>query len=239
MKHPKNILALLAVAALLSACGDYDHCVDNNSEGDAFEKCDPYKPVNEKIFTFNLYADKWVIGPVAHAYHEVPDEGRAAVSNFLTNLSEPLQVIDTTFQGNLQGAGISLWRFILNSTFGFGGLRDFAGENGLPYQDQDFGKTLGTWGIDQGPYVVLPLVGPSTTRNTGGYVVDWFADPVGWYENTWTDVGQTVADGIVTRDEQDAIVDQLYYQSLEPYSATRAAYLQHEFNPATQSGGTK
>jgi phospholipid-binding lipoprotein MlaA len=169
-----------------------------------------------------------VIKPLATAYHYIPGWGRSGISNFLTNLSEPSNVINGVLQLDPNITFTSFWRFALNSTFGLGGLRDFAGENGLKYQYQDFGKTLGRYGIVDGAYVVLPLAGPSTVRDTSGKAVDWFIDPVGWFLNTPETIAQICADGITTRDEQSAIIEQLYYQSLEPYSATRAAYLQRQ-----------
>ena len=217
----KRIFVLTGMI-LLSACATAP-----NSD-DPFDARDPIKPVNQAVFSFNLEADRWVIKPVTTVYHHIPDWGRSGISNFLTNLSEPSNVVNGALQLDPNITFTSFWRFALNSTFGLGGLRDFAGENGLKYQDQDFGKTLGRYGVIDGAYVVLPLAGPSTVRDTSGKVVDWFIDPVGWFLNTPETIAQITADGISTRDEQSAIIEQLYYQSLEPYSATRAAYLQHE-----------
>ncbi len=219
---------ILILACLLTACTSAEECRNNlDADGDPFEACDALKPINQPIFSFNLVFDRWLMRPVAHTYHELPDTVRGSVDNFLTNLSEPSNVVNSALQGDMQAAGTSLWRFILNSTFGFAGLRDFAGENGLKYNDQDFGKTLGTYGVVDGSYVVLPVFGPSTLRDTTGKVVDWFLDPVGWYLNTPESITQDVADGIDTRDDKDALIQQLYYDSLDPYSATRSTYLQH------------
>jgi phospholipid-binding lipoprotein MlaA len=217
----KKLTALLGLL-LLSACSSAP------ATDDPFEAQDHIKPFNEAMFSFNLAADEYVIAPVAHGYHHLPDWTRGGIGNFLTNLSEPANVVNGVLQFDFQSAGTSLWRFLMNSTIGFAGLRDFAGENGLKYQDQDFGKTLGSYGVSEGSYVVLPLAGPSDVRDTAGLVVDWFIDPVGWYMTLPESIGQAVADGITTRDDQDAVVNQFYYESLEPYSATRAAYLQHE-----------
>lgn len=215
---------ILIALALLTACTS----APGNS-GDPFDARDPIKPVNQATFWFNLKADRWVIKPIATAYHQIPSWGRAGIDNFLTNLSEPSNTVNGVLQLNPKIAFTSFWRFTLNSTFGFAGFRDFAGQNaGLKEQDTDFGKTLGRYGVPDGAYVVLPLVGPSTVRDTAGKAVDWFADPVGWFETTPEAIAQTTADGIVTRDENDAVVKQLYYQSLDPYAATRAAYLQHQ-----------
>lgn len=221
-----KLIPIAALLLLLTACTTQPSA--ENADADPFDLQDPIKPVNEVVFGFNLGADRHVIKPVADAYHEVPDLARSGVSNFLSNLHEPANVVNNVLQLDIDAAARSFWRFTLNTTFGLAGLRDFAGENGLPSKDTDFGKTLGRYGIGEGGYVVLPLLGPSTTRDTAGKAVDWFLDPVGWVLTTPQSIAQGVSDGLVAREENDAIVDQLYYQSLEPYSATRASYLQHQ-----------
>jgi phospholipid-binding lipoprotein MlaA len=189
---------------------------------------DPWDSVNHPLFDFNLAFDRYLAKPVQSAYHVLPFSVRHSVSNVLTNLSEPLNTVHGVIQLNPKITFTSFWRFILNTTFGFGGLRDFAGEQGLHNMDQNLGKTMGRWGVGAGPYVVLPVLGPSSARDTVGKVGDFFIDPVGWKFTLTEDLAQGVADGIDTRDRQDGIIDQLYYQSLDPYVATRSAFRQHE-----------
>ena len=220
-----KMLPAIILSLLLSACVS---TAASNPDADPFELQDPIQPVNSAVFDFNLSADQYVIKPVTDGYHYLPEWSRYAISNFVTNLSEPSNFVNGVLQADPNIAFTSIWRFILNSTFGFAGLRDFAAENGLKYQNTNFGKTLGVYGFSDGAYVVLPLAGPSTVRDTAGTVVDWFIDPLGWYLTTPEIVAQTAVDGITTRDENDSIIDQLYYRSLDPYSATRAAYLQHQ-----------
>ena len=216
---------VLTLTACSGSNGSHGCVEASTGDPDTFEQCDPWQPVNEQVFSFNLFTDRWITGPIAHTYHEVPKDGRVAVDHFLTNLGEPHNMVNGALQGDMLATTTSLWRFLLNSTFGLGGLRDFAGENGLKYQDQSFGKTLQSYGIDDGPYLVVPIAGPSNIRDTTGMVVDWFLDPVGWSS---VSIAQDVADGINERDQDNAIIEQYYYRSLEPYSATRAAYLQHQ-----------
>ena len=201
---------------------------DNISNTDVFEWQDPVKPLNKSVFKFNLVADKYVIKPVAHTYHYLPIVVRTAVGNFLSNLGEPANVVNGTLQFNSKIAMTSLGRFLMNSTFGLAGFRDVATPKGLKNQDTNFDKTLKSYGVDQGAYLIVPLTGPSSTRGVAGMVVDWFIDPVGQLLTNPQDIAQTGADAIAERDENDSIVDQFYYKSLEPYSATRAAYLQHQ-----------
>lgn len=189
---------------------------------------DPWENVNHGIFDFNLCFDRNVAKPVASAYHVLPAFVRHSVGNVITNLSEPLNTIHGVLQLNPKVAFTSLWRFILNTTVGFAGIRDFAGEQGLHNMDQNLGKTLGRWGVGAGPYVVLPLLGPSSVRDTTGKVGDWFLSPVGWVTTTWEDVGLTAADSVNTRDSKSGTINYIYYQSINPYVAARSAYRQHE-----------
>lgn len=217
-------MILLTSLLLLAACASRP----SSPDADPFEARDPMKPVNEAVFGFNLGADKYIIRPIARGYHYIPEWGRDGVSNFLSNLEEPANVANGILQLDPDLALNGLWRFVLNSTFGFAGVRDFAGENGLKSRNTNFSKTLGRYGVEEGAYVVLPLAGPSTVRGTAGRAVDWFLDPVGWVLPTSLSVAQAAADAVSTRDDDAVIIGQLYYKSLEPYTATRAAYLQHQ-----------
>jgi phospholipid-binding lipoprotein MlaA len=216
----KRIIPLLL---LLSACTS----LPKDSDADPFDAKDPIKPFNQAVFSFNLGADQYVMKPVAETYHYLPDPIRQGFGNFLSNLKEPGNMVNGILQLDSGIAITSFWRFILNSTVGIGGLNDVATEAGLKSRDTDFGKTLGSFGAGEGAYLVLPLAGPSTVRDTTGLVVDWFLDPVGWFLTTPEGIAQMVAEGITTRDAETPIINQFYYESLEPYSATRAAYLQH------------
>jgi phospholipid-binding lipoprotein MlaA len=190
---------------------------------------DPWEGFNRPIFEFNVGLDRHVFKPFISLYSEIPAPARRSFGNFLTNLSEPLNVVHGILQLDPKVAFTSFWRFLLNTTFGLLGLNDFARESAsLRNMDQDLGKTLGIYGVPTGPYMVLPVVGPSTVRDTAGMVGDWFLDPVRWYETTPTTVGHTVAVGINTRDTQSKVIEHLYYDSLDPYVATRSAYQQNK-----------
>jgi len=198
---------------------------------------DPWEGMNRGTFSFNLAFDRNISKPVVSVYREIPSSLRRNIDNFLTNLSEPLNTVHGILQLNPKVAFTSFWRFVLNTTFGLGGVRDFAAEQaGLHNMDQDLGMTFGHWGVASGPYLVLPVLGPSSARDTVGKVGDWFLDPVGWLLTTPENVAQSVADGIDERDIQGGTVDYLYYQSLEPYVATRSAYEQHQAFTLTGKG---
>lgn len=195
---------------------------------DPFAAQDPFEPVNQKIFGFNLAADKAVIKPVARAYGHLPEYLRSAIGNFLSNLNEPVYAVNGILQLDAKIAFTSFWRFGLNSTFGFAGLRDFAGENGLKRQSTNFGKTLGSYGVVNGAYIVLPLAGPSSVRGTVGTVVDWVINPVGFIITTPESIADYSANAIVTRNTNAPTIDHFYYDTIDPYSAARAAYLQNQ-----------
>ncbi len=224
----KDLLSLLIIFFLTScSTANIANIKNSETEIDPFEARDTLKPLNKKIFSLNLALDETIIGPVAHTYHHVPEWGRRHINNFLTNLDEPLNFVNGLLQARPDIAFASFWRFILNTTIGFGGVNDFASKAGLKHYDEGFSKTLGSYGVDEGIYLVLPVIGPSSVRDTTGLVADWFLDPLGWLMNTTETITQITMDGITTRDNEDAVIEQFYYDSIEPYSATRAAYLQH------------
>ena len=139
---------------------------------------DPFEDTNRKIFEFNQVVDRHVLVPVAKAYRaSLPEPVRDSLRDFLNNLQEPLIFANDTLQGDFGRAKDTVVRFVLNSTIGMGGLVDVAGRWGIPYHEQDLGVTLGVWGIPEGPYLVVPVLGPSDPRDLGGEVAEGFADP--------------------------------------------------------------
>jgi phospholipid-binding lipoprotein MlaA len=136
---------------------------------------DPWESFNRPIFTFNDTLDTYALKPIAQGYQKVtPQFAQDGVSNFFGNLGEPRNLLNNLLQANFHGAGVDTSRFIFNSTFGVLGLIDVASRMGLQKSDEDFGQTLGKWGVSSGPYVVLPFFGPSTVRDTVGRVPDTY-----------------------------------------------------------------
>ena len=128
---------------------------------------DPWERVNRVVFSFNDTVDTYTLKPLATAYNRVlPEPVNDGVSNVFRNLGEPKNLFNHALQGKLHEASVDLSRFLLNSTLGVAGLFDVATRMGLAHEAQDFGITLGVWGVESGPYVVLPLMGPSTVRDT-------------------------------------------------------------------------
>ena len=139
---------------------------------------DPFEDTNRKIFDFNQVVDRHVLVPVAKAYRaSLPQPIRDSLRDFLINLRAPLIFANDTLQGNIGHAKDTVVRFILNSTIGMAGLVDVAGRWGIPYHEEDLGVTLGVWGIPEGPYLVVPVLGPSNPRDLGGQTAEAFGDP--------------------------------------------------------------
>lgn len=231
------LLFSLAIAGSAQAVGNSFPTADNQLEDESADGTPPNDPLesfNRPVFHFNVALDKYAMRPVANTYHELPQIVRLSVSNELTNISEPLNMVHGVLRLNPRVFFTSFWRFVLNTTVGLGGLRDFAGENGLHNMDQSLDNTLGRWGISTGPYLVLPLLGPSSIRGAVGTGGDFFLDPVSYFL-TWPEVfGIGAVRGISERDSKRKIIDQLYYESLDPYVALRSVYLQHEQFNATK-----
>jgi len=134
---------------------------------------DPWEGTNRGIFAFNEGVDRWFLEPVATGWDFVmPDPVQSSLKRFFRNLGFPVVFVNDLLQGKPVAAAQDVGRFLLNSTAGIAGLFDPATEVGLPTNDEDFGQTLGVWGVPPGPYLVLPLLGPSSPRDTGGLAVD-------------------------------------------------------------------
>ncbi len=145
----------------------------------AYSKKDPWESVNRKIFSFNESVDDYVMRPVAKGYRWVmPDPIEMAVGNVFSNLGDIPVTLNNLLQLKFNNALTSSMRVVVNSTFGLAGLVDLASDIGLEKHDEDFGQTLGYYGVTSGPYVVLPFLGPSSARDAGGRVLDIATDPV-------------------------------------------------------------
>ncbi len=141
---------------------------------------DPFESYNRGMFAFNEAADRYVIKPVAEGYNAVmPETLSAGVTNFFSNIDDIVVLVNELFQLKFEAAIKTSGRLVYNTVFGLFGLVDVASDWGLRKQNEDFGQTLAYWGVPAGPFVVLPLVGPSTVRDTAGLAVDWrYFDPV-------------------------------------------------------------
>lgn len=207
---------------------------------------DPLEPMNRKIFTFNQKVDQYLIKPAAKAYLKLPRALRLGVRDVIQNLNEPVVFANNILQGRFHRANITSRRFILNSTFGLAGIMDYASQHGLPVQIGDFGQTLYVWRVPEGPYLVLPLLGPSNPRDGIGTGVDVVLDPLRYLAHTQTSVSiaQAVAQGIDERARNLDALDEIQKESIDFYATLRSLYRQNraaELNnnqpPATPVSG--
>jgi len=220
MARARSVLSRLA--PLLSAAALLGGCASMNDEAR-----DPLEPLNRHIFALNQAVDVALVRPIAVTYREVvPEEIKKAVNNFLNYLKSPVILANDLMQGEWRRAGETTERFLYN-TLSLG-LVDVATH--IPFHDEDFGQTLAVWGVGEGPYLVLPLIGPSNPRDGVGIVVDRFIDPVYWIalENQWDGFiyGRTAARVITARVDTLKITDDLERTSLDYYAAIRDIYRQ-------------
>ncbi len=216
-QHSKTLV--LCAAAFLSGCAQIPLGAGENPD-------DPWEKFNRNTTTFNDTLDEYVMEPVARGYRAVvPNPVREGVSNVFSNLSEPKNFLNNALQGNLDGAAASLYRLIVNTVFGLGGIFDVAGSvAGVAQREQGFGTTLGVWGVPSGPYLVLPFFGPSSVRDAPSLAVDLAAHPVTYVNHAWIRWG---ASGLRTVDVRTGLLPltDTVKASVDPYVMTREAYL--------------
>lgn len=186
---------------------------------------DPLEPGNRVVFDFNELVDKYAMGPVADLYgFLMPDPGERAVRRMFRNLSEPVSFLNHMLQFHPHPAGQTFVRFCMNSTVGLAGAFDVANMIGLPPQPTDFGGTLYRYGTPAGPYLVLPLFGPTTARDTVGDVVDGSVMPQNYLLSTTLQLVFTTTNGITARREAGDALDALREGAVDFYAALRSAY---------------
>jgi phospholipid-binding lipoprotein MlaA len=157
----------------------FDPFAKSGEEG--VEEYDPWEPLNLKIFEFNRQVDRWVLKPVAQGYNAViPNPVQVGISNLFYNLRFPARFLNNVFQGKVRGAATEMGRFMLNTTFGLGGLYDVAKDMDITTPEEDTGQTLGFYGVKPGPYVVLPLLPPYNVRDLIGFAGDIALNPFNW-----------------------------------------------------------
>ncbi len=226
-------MTVLVLALALGACATRP--TDPEELAHYKELNDPLEPMNRVIFQFNEAADKLVLRPLAIGYRAIVPRGvRGGIRNFLNNLEAPLVLLNDLLQGEGLRARDTIGRFMTNTILGLGGVIDVARDAGIPYHDEDFGQTLAVWGAGPGPYLVLPLYGPSNVRDGIGDGVDALVDPVALYiREEYGLEGSAVRYTVDTVDWRAAnleIIDDLRRSSIDFYAATRSAYRQQRSN---------
>jgi phospholipid-binding lipoprotein MlaA len=202
------------------------------SEG-VLEEYDPWEPFNEKMFTFNYNMDKYVLKPVAKGYNfVVPDRVQQMIDSGFDNLLVVQRVVNNLLQWRPKGAGAEVGRFLINSTLGIGGLFDIAKQEfGLQKTRVDFGQTLGIWGVNPGPFLVLPFMPPLTVRDGIGTAVDGAMDPLSYVlPFIWTRLGMKIGNTINDRSLNLDLYQGFEETTVDLYSAVRNGYLQRRDN---------
>ena len=217
---PARILRLLPLLALLTAGGCASLPNGKPDPRDRFER------LNRSVFSFNQGLDRHVAKPVAQAYVKVtPAPIRSGVSNFMANLGYPVVIINELLQAKPVPFAQDVGRLVVNTTVGIGGLFDPASRLGLEAHDEDFGQTLGRWGVPPGPYLMLPVLGPSDVRDGIGKIADHFSEPKTYLKNQtvgWGLTGLDLLDKRAATLEAKDIIDRAF----DPYAFMRNAYLQ-------------
>jgi phospholipid-binding lipoprotein MlaA len=222
-----SFLGLAALLIVMTGCATPPPADDPDAVSEFRQLNDPFEPMNRKIFAFNDWLDDNALVPLARAYRAVvPRLARARVTDALGNLKAPGIFANDVLEGDLSRAGITLSRFLLNTTFGVAGIMDVATPMGLPAHNADAGQTFAVWGVPEGPYLVLPLFGPSNPRDTVGLSADSFLDPVSsTLDNNglrWVSWVRVAVTGISTREAYIDVVEDIKRTSIDFYSAMRS-----------------
>ncbi|HKR89251.1 MAG TPA: VacJ family lipoprotein [Phenylobacterium sp.] len=207
-----------------------ERAVAPEARADATVAYDPWQPMNRGLFAFGMGLDHAVFAPVTHGYMKVtPAPVRNRVTSMVYNLSEPSTVIEDVLQGHPRKAGRATARFVVNSTVGVLGLFDVAARWGLEPHESDFGQTLGRYGAQPGPYIFVPVVGPTNLRDGIGRIVDVATDPIGFITGPITSTPGAIRYGVTALDQR-ALSDPAFEalkDATDPYVTTRSAYTQY------------
>ena len=228
----RRVLIVALTLGLLTACagnpGPGRLQVAQSSGGAALDvDTDPLEGLNRFLFAFNDMLDTLVIRPLAATYRVIlPDFVRDSVRSFLRNLNTPFILANDLFQGSWDRAETTLTRFVINTTVGVGGLYDAADDLGYTYHGEDFGQTLGTYGVPGYPYLVLPLLGPSTGRDAVGTLVDGVLDPLTYVVDEEILLARRLVGGIDLRARNIENIEELRRDSIDFYARIRSVYLQ-------------
>lgn len=215
----RSVLSVLGLAAVMAAPG-VAHAQEAQS--------DPWEGFNRNLYAVHDSVDQAVLEPVARGYRAItPRPVRRGVLNFLRNLRGPVIFVNDVLQGEIGRAGTTAARFGVNTTVGIAGVFDPATNIGLERHDEDFGQTLAVWGVDSGPYIFVPLLGPTTVRDGAGRIVDIALDPLTWAEFDDADsvrAGRTILTGVAARELVLETVDDIRRDLPDPYVTIRSSY---------------
>ena len=229
----KQFLMLLAVISLVpfaALAEDDEFAADDylNFSQEMNASNDPLEGINRAFHSFNQVLDGYILEPASEFYRYVlPQFAQNSVYNFLENIEAPVVFVNSLFQGDPENVFVTFWRFVFNTTLGVVGIFDVATELGVPERNhEDFGQTLGAWGVGHGAYLELPFFGPSSLRDAPGMIVDMLINPFTYGLKPIESTALTVTKVVDTRARLDRFIDQVNNSSLDPYATFRSLYLQ-------------
>lgn len=225
------VVCLGLTAGLLGGCAEAPPASDPEAVAEFERANDPIEPFNRKVYAFNDTLDEYVLQPAAERYRDyVPEFVRMRFRDFLRNLRSPVIFTNDVLQADPDKAGMTLFRFLLNTVGGAGGLFDVAPDTAIRHEN-DLGETLGVWGVGEGPYIVLPIFGPSNPRDAVGMGVEAYFDPVDNYATNmgydWAVYVRAVLSGIDRRESALDEIAEIKRTSVDPYSTVRSLYRQY------------
>lgn len=230
----RRLAFILTLGVCLAACATKPPASDPDAVADYEQTNDPLEPTNRVFYAVNNGLDTVILRPLALGYrYVVPQPVRDGVHNVLSNLGTPVQLANDVLEGKPHNAGQTVMRFVINTTVGVVGFFDVATKWGFPNHDNDFGMTLATWGVPEGPFLFLPVLGPSDPRDAVGFGVDIVLDPFTWVGNShdgtikalnWTRFGLNAVD---SRERVEDSLQQIKKTALDPYATFRSLYRQH------------
>ncbi len=222
-----GLFAALFCAVLLAGCATGPPPGDADAKASYDEANDPLEPMNRGLFEVYKFTDDILIKPLALMFRLLlPPEPRRGVRNFLSNLRAPVNFANDLLQGKVDRAYVTFQRFAVNTTLGIGGVMDIAADFDIKGHKEDFGQTLAVWGSVDGPYIMLPLLGPTNPRDLVGLVMDGFIDPLGYFVASEALLGRTFARGIDERERVVDALDEIERSSLDLYATYRTLYRQ-------------
>ena len=229
----RSVIVIIAASVTMTLFSAHDlraqEKVLESSEEGGYMVSDPLEPWNRAMFSFNNFVYFHATRPVAQGYSKVvPKPARIGVKHFFHNWTFPIRWVNEVLQWRLKDAQEELFSFLVNTTMGCGGFVDMASNfDTLSTHEEDTGQTLGRWGMGQGMYIVWPLLGPSTVRDSVGFAGDYLMDPVSWINPLWASFSIRGYDVVNRTSLSLGEYESLIENSFDPYTAVKDAYLQH------------
>jgi phospholipid-binding lipoprotein MlaA len=226
----RPLFAGLVLSLIVGGCATPPNPTDAEAVAEFNADNDPIEPLNRAMFFVNDGIDVLVLRPAAEAYRLfIPPEVRVAIRNVLGNLRSPIILVNDLLQGETQRAATTAGRFLVNTTIGVGGIFDVAKDFGLLGHTEDFGQTLAVWGTPEGPYLFIPVLGPSNPRDLAGAGAGIAMDPLTWVGGGTIQAVSITRTGVGAVDTREGLIeplDILRQQAIDPYAALRSAYRQ-------------